>query len=197
MSPERKTGKRNERAAIPPGTEAPRFKLPVTPDQKISLDDFSGSPVVLVFYPADWSPVCSDEVALFNEVLPEFRRLGAYVVGISADSVWSHLAWAKEKNLHFPLLSDFHPKGKACRSYQAYDARQGVPERAIVLVGPDGKIAWSHLSPMGVNPGADGVLDALERLQGQLPSSGDMSLPRHETAVDQPMPQPARAEVPS
>lgn len=149
---------------LEPGTQAPDFSLRVTPDQKVSLSDFEGHPIVLVFYPADFSPVCSDEVSLYNEVLPEFQRLGAQVLGISTDNVWSHLAFGEDHNLHFPLLSDFHPKGEVSRDYLAYVEDEGESARAIYVIDRDGVIAWSYIAPIGINPGADGALQAVEKL---------------------------------
>jgi peroxiredoxin len=147
-----------------PGTEAPDFALPTTPDQKISLSDFRGKPVILAFYPADFSPVCGDEMALFNEMLPEFKRFDAELLGISVDGVWCHLAFAHDRNLHFPLLADFEPKGAVSRSYGAYRQDDGFSERALFVIDPQGLIYWSYVSPVGVNPGADGILAALESL---------------------------------
>lgn len=147
------------------GSTAPDFSLKVTPDQRLSLSDFQGHPVILVFYPADFSPVCSDEVALYNEVLPEFQKYQAQVMGISADNVWCHLAFAEDYNLRFPLLSDFQPKGEVAMKYNAYLEDEGEAARAIYLVDRDGAIAWGYVAPIGVNPGADGVLNALESLQ--------------------------------
>ena len=149
---------------LQPGTAAPPFTLHTTPDQTVSLSDFSGSPVVLVFYPADWSPVCGDQVTLYNEILPEFRRHNAAVLGISVDGVWCHNAFAAHRKLHFPLLSDFEPKGAVARSYGAYRQREGVTERALFVLDGTATIRWSYLSPIGVNPGADGILEALESL---------------------------------
>jgi len=149
---------------LPPGTAAPEFELPSTPDQKVSLSEFRGQPVILAFYPEDWSPVCSDQLALYQAVLPEFRKFNAELVGISVDSVWSHLAFAKDRNLHFPLLSDFEPKGELARTYQVYRAKEGTTERALFVIDADGIIRWSYVSPVGVNPGADGILRALEGL---------------------------------
>lgn len=148
------------------GTQAPDFTLNSTPDQKLSLSDLRGRPVVLAFYPADFSPVCGDEMALFNAVLPDLQELGAEMVGISVDGVWCHAAFARARNLHFPLLADFEPKGEVSRMFGAYRDGDGVSERALFVVDRTGDIAWSHLSPIGVNPGADGVLRALESLQG-------------------------------
>ena len=147
-----------------PGTVAPDFTLPVTPDQKLSLSELRGRPVVLVFYPADWSPVCGDQVGLYNEILSEFQKYGAELVGISVDGVWCHDAFAKDRKLHFPLAADFEPKGEVARKYGAYRAAEGVCERALFVIDAEGKIAWSYLSPVAVNPGADGILEALDRL---------------------------------
>jgi peroxiredoxin len=150
---------------LSPGTRAPDFSLHATPDQFVSLSDFRGRTVVLVFYPADWSPVCGDQVALYNQILPEFRRLGADLVGISVDGVWCHSAFSSARNLHFPLLADFEPKGAVSRSYGAYRNGEGVAERALFVIDGEGVIRWSYLSPIGVNPGADGILDALEQMR--------------------------------
>jgi peroxiredoxin len=150
---------------LAPGTQAPDFHLKDTPDQRVSLADFAGRPVVLAFYPADFSPVCGNELSLFNELMDEFRRYDAQMLGISVDNVWCHLAFAKDRNIQFPLLSDFHPKGEVSKAYNAYREQDGESERALYVIGPDGKIVWSHISPIGINPGADGVLDALERLK--------------------------------
>jgi peroxiredoxin len=152
---------------LTPGSPAPAFTLQATPDQRLSLRDFRGKPLVIAFYPADWSPVCGDQMALYNEVLPEFRRLGAEIVGISVDGVWCHLAFSKDRKLHFPLLADFEPKGAVARAFGAYRQDEGVSERALFVLDGDGIISWSYLSPIGVNPGADGILEALEGLQGK------------------------------
>jgi peroxiredoxin len=146
------------------GTPAPDFTLYVTPDQKLSLSELRGRPVILAFYPADWSPVCGDQMALYNEVLPEFQKHGAEMVGISVDGVWCHEAFAKDRHLHFPLLADFEPKAEVAKKYGAYRAADGFCERALFVIDKKGKIFWSYLSPVGVNPGADGILQALEDL---------------------------------
>ena len=156
---------RSRRSILQPGTPAPDFSLHATPDQTVSLEDFRGRPLILAFYPADWSPVCGDQMALYNQVLSEFRRFGAEIVGISVDGVWSHTAFATARNLHFPLLSDFEPKGAVSRSFGAYREGEGVSERALFVLDGDGTIRWSYLSPVGVNPGADGILEALESLR--------------------------------
>ncbi|GGJ04669.1 redoxin domain-containing protein [Neoroseomonas lacus] len=149
-------------AALRAGATAPAFSLPATPDQIISLGDLRGSPVILAFYPADWSPVCGDQMALYNEILSEFRGLGAQLVGISVDGVWCHAAFAAERKLHFPLLADFEPKGDVARRYGVYREKEGITERALFVIDADGVIRWSHVSPLGINPGADGILKALQ-----------------------------------
>jgi peroxiredoxin len=154
----------SESAPLPAGVPAPDFTLQATPDQKVSLADFRGKPVILAFYPEDWSPVCSDQLALYQELLPEFARFDAELIGISVDGIWCHLAFAKDRNLHFPLLSDFEPKGEISRAYNAYRASDGTSERALFVIDANGSIRWSYVSPVGINPGADGILRALEGL---------------------------------
>jgi peroxiredoxin len=149
---------------LSPGTKAPEFTLHVTPDQSLSLSELKGKPVILAFYPADWSPVCSDQMALYNEISPEFRKYGAELLGISVDGVWCHTEFAKSRHLHFSLMSDFEPKGKVSQIYGAFRQKEGVSERALFVIDKKGVIAWSYLSPLGENPGADGILEALEAL---------------------------------
>ena len=129
--------------ALPPGTKAPDF---------------------LAFYPADWSPVCGDQMAIYNEILPEFQRYRAELLGISVDGPWCHAAFAQQRQLHFPLLADFEPKGAVARRYGVYRNGEGTSERALFVIDPDGVIRWSYVSPVGVNPGADGILAALDTL---------------------------------
>ncbi len=149
---------------LQPGTRAPEFSLKSAPDKTFSLSELAGRPVILAFYPADWSPVCGDQMTLYNEVLPEFTRHGAELLGISVDGAWCHAAFARDRNLHFRLLADFEPKGAVARAYGAYRESDGFSERALFVIDPDGMIRWSHVSPVGVNPGADGILAALETL---------------------------------
>jgi peroxiredoxin len=149
---------------LPAGTPAPDFKLSVTPDQKLSLNELRGRPVILAFYPADWSPVCGDQMALYNEILPEFQKHNAELIGISVDGVWCHEAFSKDHNLHFPLAADFEPKGEVARAYGAYRPEDGISERALFVIDANGVIAWSYRSPISINPGADGILQALENL---------------------------------
>jgi peroxiredoxin len=148
---------------LAPGTKAPDFTLHATPDQTVSLSELAGRPVILAFYPADWSPVCGDQMALYNEILPEFHKHHAELLGISVDGVWCHAAFAHDRHLHFPLLADFEPKGAVARMYGAYRA-EGFCERALFVIDKEGVIRWSYCSPVGVNPGADGILDALDNL---------------------------------
>jgi peroxiredoxin len=147
------------------GTVAPDFSLHATPDQVVSLSDFRGRPVILAFYPSDWSPVCGDQMALYNELLSEFHQFGAELLGISVDGAWCHLAFAHDRKLRFPLLSDFEPKGHVARMYGAYREPDGISERALFVIDAAGVIRWSYCSPIGVNPGADGILRALEALK--------------------------------
>jgi peroxiredoxin len=152
------------RELLPVGTEAPDFTLNSTPDQKVTLSDFKGRPVVLVFYPADWSPVCGDQVALYNEMLGEFTEANAQILGLSVDGAWCHLAFANDRHLRFPLLSDFEPKGEISKKYGAYHDDLGESSRSLFVLDAAGVIRWNHLSPDGVNPGADGILKALDAL---------------------------------
>ena len=149
---------------LAPGTAAPDFTLHVTPDQRLSLSELRGRPVVLAFYPADWSPVCGDQMALYNEILPEFQKFNAELLGISVDGTWCHEAFSKDRHLHFPLLADFEPKGAVAQLYGAYRSSDGTSERALFVIDKNGIITWSYRSPVAVNPGADGILQALEEL---------------------------------
>ena len=146
------------------GTPAPDFTLKAAPDRTLTLSELRGRPVILAFYPADWSPVCGDQMALYNEILDEFAEHDAELLGISVDGAWCHKAYAEAKKLKFPLLSDFEPKGAVSRAYGAYAGEKGQSARALFVLDRDGIIHWSHLSPSAVNPGADGILKALESL---------------------------------
>ena len=154
---------------LQPGILAPDFTLHVTSDQKLSLSELRGRPVILAFYPADWSPVCGDQMALYNEVRSEFQKYNAELMGISVDGVWCHAQFSADRHLHFPLLADFEPKGAVARAYGAYREADGFTERALFVIDSQGKIAWSYCSPVGVNPGADGILEALEDLTKHSP----------------------------
>jgi peroxiredoxin len=157
--------KQHDSRALQPGTLAPDFSLHSTPDQAVRLSEFLGQPVILAFYPADWSPVCGDQMALYNEILPEFQNFGAELIGISVDGAWCHASFSHDRKLHFPLLADFEPKGAVARLYGVYRESDGTSERALFVIDPEGKVFWSYVSPVGVNPGAEGILAALEALQ--------------------------------
>jgi peroxiredoxin len=145
-------------------TQAPDFLLYATPDQKLGLSEFKGRKVILAFYPADWSPVCGDQMALYNVMLPFFRKYNAELIGISVDSKWSHMAFSQDRKLHFPLLTDFEPKGQVSKAYGVYDVEEGQSKRALFVIDEQGVIRWGYVSPTGINPGADGILDALQKL---------------------------------
>jgi peroxiredoxin len=147
-----------------PGEPAPNFSLKASPERWLALSSLRGAPVIMAFYPADWSPVCSDQMALYQAVLPEFTRFGATLLGISVDGVWCHRAFAESRRLEFPLLADFEPKGSVARSYGSYDPAEGEAKRTLFVLDREGVVAWSYLSPADVNPGADGILTALESL---------------------------------
>jgi len=149
---------------LPIGTIAPDFELYATPDQKVKLSELRDRKVILAFYPADWSPVCGDQMTLYNEVGSYFTRHNAQLAGISVDSKWCHLAFSENNKFHFPLLSDFEPKGAVSMLYEAYDNETGESRRALYVIDEEGVIRWSYLSPRGINPGADGILNALEEI---------------------------------
>jgi peroxiredoxin len=159
-----KPSRSDSKSALGPGTPAPDFRLLNQAGEPVSLGDLRGRPAVLVFYPADWSPVCGDQLTLYNEVLPLFEAHDAQVVAISVDGRWCHRAFAEQRNLQFPLLSDFEPKGAVARAYGVYDAERGIAQRALFVLDKEGTIRWSYVSPSDVNPGADGILTALESL---------------------------------
>src|SRR5436190_18005669 len=124
-------------------TIAPDFELHSTPDQKLRLSELRGRKVILVFYPADWSPVCSDEMALYNEMGRFFSKHHAQVVGISVDSKWCHMAFSADRKFHFPLLADFEPKGDVARLYEVYDEKEGECLRALYIIDEEGVIGWN------------------------------------------------------
>lgn len=149
---------------LPAGTIAPDFSLYSTPDQKVSLSELRNRKVILAFYPADWSPVCGNQMALYNEMGRYFSKHNAQLIGISVDSKWSHMAFMEQNHFYFPLLADFEPKGEVARLYEAYDENTGECQRALYVIDEEGIIRWNYLSPVGINPGADGILNALEEL---------------------------------
>jgi len=149
---------------LQPGADAPAFELADHEGATVTLAALRGKPVVLAFYPADWSPVCGDQMALYNEVLPVFQEHGAELLGVSVDSRWCHGAFAENRRFRFRLLADFEPKGAMARRYGAYREQDGTSERALFVIDSAGIVRWSYLSPIDVNPGADGILEALESL---------------------------------
>lgn len=149
---------------LPKGAHAPDFELNSSPDQTLRLSHLHGRKVILAFYPADWSPVCGDQLILYNEARKYFLELDAEVIGVSVDSAWCHHAFIQDRNLHFPLLSDFEPKGYVSQLYGAYNHQTGQSRRAIFVIDEQGVIQWSKLSPDSINPGIDGILNALEQL---------------------------------
>jgi len=161
------TSTESSQAILPAGTAAPDFRLHSAHDKVLGLKDFQGRALILAFYPADWSAVCGDQMALYNEILPDFNELGADLLGVSVDGVWCHAAFAKARNLKFPLLADFEPKGEMARRYGVYRTADGTTERALFVIDSKGIIHWSYLSPIKLNPGAAGILSALEDLQAK------------------------------
>jgi peroxiredoxin len=142
--------------------EAPDFTLPSGPDSAFHLADHRGRPMVLAFYPADWSPVCSDQLSLYQAILHEFDAHNAALAAVSVDGVWCHRAFAEARAITFPLLSDFEPKGAVSRTYDAYRTEDGFSERALFVLDPEGRIAWHETVPPEQNPGADGILNVLD-----------------------------------
>ena len=155
---------KQKQSILGPGNPAPPFKLRSNPDQFLALSDYRGTNLVLAFYPADWSPVCGDQMSLYNELLPEFHQYNAQLLGVSVDGAWCHLAFSQDRKFRFPLLSDFEPKGEVARAYGVYRQAEGVSERALFVIDGQGIIQWSYVSPIGVNPGADGILRALDSI---------------------------------
>jgi peroxiredoxin len=151
-------------SALTPGTPAPAFSLPATTADSLSLSDFLGRPVVLVFFPADWSPTCSDQLALYSEAIELFEEFKAQILAISVDGIWCHRAYSDARSFKFPLLSDFEPKGAVARAYGVYDEEKGRCQRALFVIDEEGVIRWSYVSPANVNPGANGILNALETI---------------------------------
>ncbi|HEX2233846.1 MAG TPA: redoxin domain-containing protein [Thermoleophilaceae bacterium] len=149
---------------IEPGSAAPDFTLPDQDGDEVSLADFRGQTVVLAFYPADFSPVCTDQLNVYQEVLGELEERGVTLVGVSVDSAWTHKAFQGHLGVTIPLLADFHPKGEVAQAYGAYNEKRGVAKRALVMIGPDGAVQWSYESPSPLEiPGANLIFDALDQ----------------------------------
>ena len=147
---------------IEPGTPAPDFELPNHRGERVSLSDYRGRKLILAFYPNDFSPVCSDQLSLYQEVLGRINEQGAELVGVSTDGSWAHNAFRKHLGLEMTLLSDFHPKGEVSRAYGAYLEEWGTPNRSLVLIDADGIVRWVHAEPTPLSiPGANLIFDAL------------------------------------
>ena len=158
---------RDSSRGLEPGEPAPEFTLQSGSGSNVSLADLRGRPVVLAFYPADWSPVCSDQLALYEAIRAEFEPYHAAIIGISVDGMWCHRAFAEARGITFPLLADFEPKGAVSRQYGAYRFGAGVSERALFVLDPRGVVAWSQVVEPEENPGADGILTALDELSAR------------------------------
>lgn len=155
---------RHSQSLLAPASIAPDFILPSTIDNSIHLSDLKGKPVILAFYPGDFTPVCGDQLSLYNEVLTLFEGFKAQLLGISVDNLESHVAFSADRKLDFPLLADSDPLGEVARRYGVFDEESQTCERALFVIDRTGRISWSYLSPRQVNPGADGILRALESL---------------------------------
>jgi peroxiredoxin len=148
---------------IEPGTPAPEFSLRDQDGEKVTLESLRGQTTVLVFYPSDFSPVCTDQLNVYQEVLGELEVAGARLIGVSVDSAWTHKAFQRHLGITIPLLADFHPKGEVARAFGVYNERYGVSSRALVMIGPDLEVKWSYTSPSPLEiPGANLIFDALE-----------------------------------
>jgi peroxiredoxin (alkyl hydroperoxide reductase subunit C) len=149
---------------IAPGEKAPDFSLSDQDGNTVSLADLRGQTSVLVFYPMDWSPVCTDQLNVYQEVLGDLEEKGAKMYGVSVDSAFSHKAFQQHLGIQIPLLADFHPKGEVSQAYGVYIDERGHNQRALVMIGPDGDVVWSHQSPTPLEiPGANLIFDALEQ----------------------------------
>ncbi|HYP48231.1 MAG TPA: redoxin domain-containing protein [Thermoleophilaceae bacterium] len=149
---------------IEAGARAPGFTLPNQDGEEVSLSDFRGRTIVLVFYPSDFSPVCTDQLNVYQEVLGELEEQGVALVGVSVDGAYCHKAFQTDLGISIPLLADFHPKGEVARAYGVWAESHGVAGRALVMVGPEGEVAWSYRSPSPLEiPGANLIFDALDQ----------------------------------
>jgi peroxiredoxin (alkyl hydroperoxide reductase subunit C) len=145
------------------GSPGPDFSLPDQDGHKVSLEDLRGKRTVLVFYPLDFSPVCTDQLNVYQEVLPELEQRGVKLYGVSVDSAFAHKAFQDHLGITIPLLADFHPKGEMSSRYGVYNEERGSTHRALVMIGPDKTVQWSYLSPPLEIPGANLIFDALEQ----------------------------------
>jgi peroxiredoxin len=147
---------------ISAGERAPDFSLLNHEGKPVSLSDFRGQRVLLVFYPSDFSPVCSDQLSIYQEVKPSLDDAGLQVLGVSIDHSWAHRAFRRHLNVDFTLLADFHPKGEVARQYGAYLDDYGTSNRSLVLIDEEGIVQWVHESPTPLEiPGANLIFDAI------------------------------------
>jgi peroxiredoxin (alkyl hydroperoxide reductase subunit C) len=148
---------------IEPGTPAPDFTLRNQDGEEVTLRDLRGETTVLVFYPLDFSPVCTDQLSIYQELIGDFESRGVKLYGVSVDSSYAHKAFRDKLNLTIPLLADFEPKGQVARSFGVYNEDYGTARRALVMIGPDGVVRWAYCSPSALEiPGANLIFDALE-----------------------------------
>lgn len=150
---------------LPVGEVAPDFELPDDTGQPVRLSDLRGRPTLLVFYPLDWSPGCSQQLDLYQQEIEEFERRGVQLIGVSVDSIYSHGAWAAARGISFPLLADFHPKGEVARRYGVWREQDGFSDRALFLIDAEGRIAYKHISPQLHHiPDIYDLFDALDKV---------------------------------
>ena len=149
---------------IEAGSRAPDFSLPDQDGNEVSLADLEGQTTVLVFYPMDFSPTCTDQLSVYQEVLPDLKEKGVKLLGVSVDSAFAHKAFQKHLGTSIPLLSDFHPKGEVAKAYGVFIDERGHNQRALVMIGPDLTVKWAHQAPTPLEiPGANLIFDALEQ----------------------------------
>jgi peroxiredoxin len=150
---------------LSPGTPAPRFTLPRARGHRVALEDAAGRPVVLLFYPGDWEPASQEQLSRFQQFLADFERLDALLAAIAPDSVWCHLAFAREKGLRFPLLADVNPHGAVARAYGVWSEAESASGRALFVIDGQGIICWSRVYPLNLVPSLDAPIAALEQLR--------------------------------
>jgi len=149
--------------ALAPGTPAPEFSLATADGERFTQDDLKGRTTVLVFYPFAFSPVCTDQLQIYDEVLPEFEKRGAVLFGVSTDATWSQKAFKEKLGVSIEQLSDFEPKGAAAKQLGAFFEPGGMTNRAIVIFDAEGLVTWSHVAESPADlPGANLILDALD-----------------------------------
>jgi peroxiredoxin len=152
--------------SIAVGQTAPDFTLLSQEKKEVTLSDYAGKKnVVLVWYPLDWSPTCTNEHICFVNDMKAFETLDAEVLGVSVDSVWSHKAFAEKMGIKYSLLADFHPRGAMSEKYGVYLADKGITGRAIAIVNKAGKVAWFKNYDIPVVPDLKEVAAALSQVK--------------------------------